>query len=38
MQDLISRETIKAVFTQAQSIAVVVAIILDLKEAPDRRA
>jgi BTB/POZ domain-containing protein KCTD9 len=36
--DLTSRETIKAVFAQAQSIAVVVAIILYLKEAPDRRA
>ncbi len=38
IQDLISRRTIKAVFAQAQSIAVVVAIIFYLKEAPDRRA
>jgi len=38
VQDLLSRGTIKAVFAQAQSIAVVVAIILYLKEAPDRRA
>ncbi|MBW4583468.1 MAG: pentapeptide repeat-containing protein [Tildeniella nuda ZEHNDER 1965/U140] len=37
-QDLIARETIKAIFAQTQSIAVVVAIILYLKEAPDRRA
>lgn len=37
-RDLFSRETIKAVFAQAQSIAVIVAIILYLKEAPDRRA
>lgn len=37
-QDLISRETIKVIFAQVQSIAVVVAIILYLKEAPDRRA
>ncbi|MBW4691998.1 MAG: pentapeptide repeat-containing protein [Lyngbya sp. HA4199-MV5] len=38
LQNLISRETIKAIFAQAQSIAVVVAVILYLKEAPDRRA
>ncbi|MBW4471275.1 MAG: pentapeptide repeat-containing protein [Stenomitos rutilans HA7619-LM2] len=37
-QDLTSRETIKTVFAQSQSIAVVVAIILYLKEAPDRRS
>lgn len=37
-QDLVSRETVKAIFAQSQSIAVVVAIILYLKEAPDRRA
>lgn len=37
-RDLISRATIKAIFAQAQSIAVVVAIILYLKEAPDRKA
>lgn len=37
-QDLISRPVIKAIFAQTQSIAVVVAIILYLKEAPDRKA
>ncbi|NJP11597.1 MAG: pentapeptide repeat-containing protein [Leptolyngbyaceae cyanobacterium RU_5_1] len=38
VQDIFSRKTIKVIFAQAQSIAVVVAVILYLKEAPDRKA